>query len=254
MNICKVAVLGRGASLKKFARDSYLFDILYMVGTFHKEIKKIGRKHFEDKKIIQLVGRSDLGWKNNVEQGLNIIKVQTMYYAYQLAPKKRGKGLLQRYKKFPIHFLPEYMKDRGLPVLSKEILEKNSGKYTDYKEMSKKLEEKFKSKIKKNQISDRRNRYWPTTGAFAVDMCLMEQQPTDLYLYGIDACYTVSFARYKWEDAKYDWATRKKNRPFNVKEKLIIYYISELVREFPQVQFYSASNVMNFDYSNWHLI
>lgn len=250
----RFAVLGRGKSLRKFSKFSHLFDTIYIVGTFYKEIKKIGVEHFKGKKIIHLVGRSDWGWRNNIDKKLNIKKVQIMYHPYQLKGKKEGKSILERFKKFEIIFLPEFMESRGFPVLEKEVLEKYFRKYNSFNELCSFLESKFKKEIKKNIVSNKRNRYWPTTGVFAIDMCLMERSPKELYLFGIDACYDVSFVKYKWEDFKYNWKYHKKDRSFTVKEKLIIYYIKELVKEFPETNFYTASKIIKSESSNWNFI
>jgi hypothetical protein len=250
----KVAVLGRGKSLKKFSKFSHLFDTLYIVGTFHKEINKIGYAHFKGKKIIHLVGRSDWGWRGNADKGLNIDRVQTMYYKHQLKRKKGKKGILEKFKNFKIGFLPDNMKNRGLPMVSREVIEKYSREYENREELCVFLENKYKKEIKKSISDANRNRYWPTTGAFAIDTCLMENIPEEIYIFGIDACYELSFAKYKWEDSKYDFKNQKEGRPFTVKEKLIIYYIKELVKEFSKTEFYSASKVIKMKHSNWNII
>jgi len=250
----KIAVLGRGKSLRKFPKFSHLFNTLYIIGTFHKEVRKIGIKHFKGKKIVHLVGRSDWGWRGGVDKDLSITRVQTMYYSNQLEDKKGRKRLLERFKNFKIGFLPKHMKNRGFPIVSRKLLEKYSRKYTDFKELNIFLESNFKDEIEKNIISNKRSRYWPTTGAFAIDICLVENDPEDLHIFGIDACYEPSFVKYNWEKEKYNWEVMKPGRPFGMKEKLIIYYIEKLVKEFPETKFYSASSVIKLDCPNWNLI
>ena len=177
-----------------------------------------------------------------------------MYSVKQLKEKRKGKGILERFKKFNIFFLPEFMSKRGFPVLSKEILEKYSRKYNNYKDMCSFLENNFKNEIKKNIVSNRRSRYWPTTGPYAIDMCLMDESPKEIYIFGIDACYEISFIKYKWEESKYEWKNHKDGRPMTIKEKLIVYYIKELVKEFSNTNFYSASKIIESDCPNWSLI
>ena len=116
-----IAILGRGKSLKKYSKFSHLFDKIYIVGTFHKEIRKIGIEHFKDKKIIHVVGRSDWGWRDNLDKKLNIGRVQTMYYPCQLK-----KNFLKKFSDFKISFLPEDMKNRGFPLVSRELIKKYS--------------------------------------------------------------------------------------------------------------------------------
>ncbi len=249
MIINKVAVLGRGESLQKFAKFSDLFDTIYMIGTFHKEIKKIGLKHFKNKKIIHLVGRSDWGWKNNVDKDLNIIRVQTMYYPYQLKRKKGKKGILEKFKNFKIGFLPDYMKNRGFPHVDRPILEKYSKEYDNYEELCSFLENTFKDNIEMNIKNVKRHRYWPTTGIFALDLCLIENMPEKIYLFGIDAMKTFSFIRYNWEPNYI-----RANGKGAITSKLMIYYIKVLLKEFYLTKFYSASHKIKIKSSNWVLI
>ena len=245
-----IAVLGRGKSLKNFRKFSHLFDTLYIVGTFHKEIRKIGIKHFKGKKIIHFVGRSDWGWRNNIDKKLNIIKIQTMYYLHQLQGKENKKDFFKRFKKFEIEFLPDYMKNRGYPLAPREAIVKYSKKYNNYKKLCIFLEVKFKKEIKNGIRDSRRSRYWPTTGIFALDCCLVENNPKKIYIFGIDCFKMRSYVKYEWEKANANELGRIRDSI----GKLMPYHIEELVKEFPSTKFYSASSVIKLDYKNWNLI
>jgi len=250
-----IAILGRGKSLKKYSKFSYLFNKVYIVGTFHKEIRKIGIKHFKNKEIIHVVGRSDWGWRDDLDKKLNISKVQTMYYLYQLK-KKENKKFIKRFPNLKIEFLPEYMTNRGFPLVSRENIRKYSRKYNNYKELCFFFEQNFKEEIEEGIKNNGRCRYWPTNGVFAIDLALMENNDKDCYIFGIDALKSPSYVIYNWEKKReYNQEKVKNiNKNFEVVSDLIIYHIKELVKEFTLTEFYSASNIIKIDCSNWNII
>ena len=67
-----IALLCRGVSLKRYAKMSDMFDKVYICGRFYKEIRKLGKNHFKDKKIIHVVGRGQSQLRNNYYRKLNI--------------------------------------------------------------------------------------------------------------------------------------------------------------------------------------
>ncbi len=248
MEVQRVAVLARGSSLGKFKKHSDLFKTIYIVGNFYKEIKRIGVKHFENKKIIFIPSRTDRPLRNDYHKKLDIIRIQTMYYPHQLISKKKGKqGLIDKFKGFKLEFLPDYMKNRGYPVIDREIINSYMKKYTNYKAMCLFLENNFVKEIKKGVKDNRRSRYWPTTGLYALDICLVEQNPDEIYLFGID-CYqykTLSYSKYNWENKK---------RDHSIVKKIMLYHMEQLAKEFSFTKFYTSCDKIDFNVSNWNLI
>lgn len=242
----KVAVLGRGGSLKKFRKYSYLFDTLYVVGTLHKEINKLRFEHFKGKEIIHIAGRSDWGWRDDLDKKLNITRVQIMYYPHQLKKKKGKKSFKERFKDLNISFLPDYMKDRGYPLVSRKKIEKYSKRYDNYKDMCDFLEKEYPDEIKDGIELNNRSRWWPTSGIFAVDLCLVENLPEKIYIFGIDCYETLSYIRYKsWEPSGL--------RGDNTEARLMVYHLSELSKEFHDTEFYSSAPI-KIESKNWHSI
>jgi len=238
-----IAVLGRGKSLKKYKKYSHLFDKIYIVGNFYKEIKKMGEKHFEGKKIVHVVSRTDSPLRNDYYNKLNFIKITTFYYDKELLDSK----LIKKFKKenIKIEKLPKYMEKRGYPSVSRNIILKYSNKYNNYKELCKFLRKKFPKEIKEGTKDSRRSHYWPTTGIYALDLCLIENMPKSVYIFGIDCFKTLTYVVYNFDfKAKRDTdATR-----------LMFYHIEELVKEFPSINFYSSSEIIKLNYLNWSLI
>lgn len=246
----RVAVLGRGKSLGRFKDYSHLFDTVYMVGTIYKEVRKIGVKHFQNKKITHLVGRSDWGWRGGVEKKLNIIRVHMPYYPHELPTKKGKKSYAEKYKNFKLEFLPEIMENRGYPVAPREAILKYSAKY-GREELCKYLEENFKKEIADEVKKSLRSRYWPTTGSYAIELALRENNPKELYLFGIDIFKTDSFIKYSWEPKGLRLKVDK-NMP--VVAKLMTYNLKELVKEFQSTQFLSSYDTIDGDYPNWRVL
>ena len=240
-------VLARGKSLNKFSQFSHLFDTIYIVGNFYKEIKKIGLNYFKDKKIIHIISRTDRPLRNDYEKKLNIIRLQTMYYKHQLVSRKKGKkGLIEKFTNFKIKFLPEYMKNRGYPLTPRNVIDKYSKKYNNYKDLCCFLENKFEKEIKKGIKDNGRSRYWPTTGIFALDLCLTENNPENFYIFGVDYYLKGSYVTYNWE--------KKVQRDFGIVRKLMIYHTSELAKEYSSTSFYCASDVIKLKLSNWNVL
>jgi len=245
-----IAILGRGKSLKQYAKYSYLFDKIYICGRFHKEIKKIGKFHFQNKKIIHVSARTSDPLRNNYYKKLNVEYVQTFCHSLDQFCTSYGKSHIDKYPKFvKIKTLPKCMDKRGYPPLDFRILEKFSRKFDDYKKLCQFLENKMNDKIKKNVKKVRRTRYWPTVGIFAVDLSLNENELKEIYLFGIDIYSTLSYVQYNTQEYL---STENKN-PL---AKLATYHLYQIAKEFPNIKFYSVSKAkkFNFDLTNWNLI
>jgi len=248
MRVENIAVLGRGGSLRKFKKFSDLFETIYIVGNFYKEIKKIGVKYFKDKKIIHLISRTDRPLRNGYYKKLNIVRIQTMYHPHQLvSTKKYKKGILEKFKNFKIEFLPDYMKNRGYPLVDRKIIYKYMKEYDNYKDMNIFIEKNFKKEIERGVEKNRRSRYWPTTGIYALDLCLVESLPENIYIFGIDAFKNLSYVKYNWEPGHV-----RENKDASLVSKLMIYHMEEMAKEFCKTKFYSSTDSIKINQINWN--
>ena len=239
----RVAILGRGVSLKKYAKFSHLFKKIYIVGNFWKEITKLKMKHFQNKDIVHIVSRTDSPLRGNFYKKLNFIKITTPYYLEELVNSK----IINKFKKvdLKIEMLPKYMIGRGYPSAPRELIIKYSCKHDNYKDLCIFLREKFSEQIEEIEIQAKRSHYWPTTGMYALDICLVENNPKEIYIFGIDCLQTLNYIVYN-----FDFKTTRDTDA----TKLMFYHIEEMVKEFSSTEFYSASSVVKLDYPNWHLI
>jgi len=243
-----IAVLGRGYSLKKYKKYSHLFEKIYIVGRFYREIEKLGIKHFKNKKIIHVVSRTDTPLKNNLYKKLNVRYVQICFHSLKQFIDSHGKDLTKKYpKNVKLKALPECVRDRGYPPLPSEDILKYCSEYDNYKDLCKYLQDEFPNEIKKIQKETRRTRYWPTAGLVAIDVALNENDLDKLYLFGIDNYTNITYVLYKLNEFK---------KPYiNTSTELVFYHIYQLVKEFPNIQFYSSSPSEKFDFDlpNWYL-
>ena len=101
---------------------------------------------------------------------------------------------------------------------------------------------------KGSQKETRRTRYWPTAGAFCIDLVLNENKIKELYLFGIDNYTTLTLVLYKQQEFTDVYE--------NSGTKMAFYHLKEMIKEFPDIQFYSAAKSKKFkwDFSNWNLI
>jgi len=246
----KVAILGRGISLKEYSNYSHLFKKIYIVGRFYKEIKKIGIKHFEGKEIIHVVSRTDRPLRNNYYEKLNIPYIQTP--CHNLKKQFRGSNGKDHLKKFPkdvkLKEVPKCMKERGYPPLSGEDIIDFINKFNNYKELCAFLEKEFPKRIKKIGKLTRRTRYWPTAGVFCIDLILNENKLKNLYLFGLDNYTTLTYILYKSHEFTDTYE--------NSGTKMAFYHIKEMVKEFSNIQFHSTAKSEKFkwDLPNWNLI
>jgi hypothetical protein len=251
-SIKKIAVLGRGSSVKKYKKYSHLFNKVYVTGRFYKEIKKIGIEHFKGKEIIHVVCRGTVPFRNNYYNILNIKSVQTSCHSIKKQfCKADGKQHSNKYPKdMEIKPVPNCMVKRGYPPLSCNTIERYCNKFDNYKNLCDYLEEEFSEEIKKYSKESRRTRYWPTSGVYSLDLALNENKINSIHLFGIDLYTTVSYVMYKSIGEEF-------STPIDTgRSRLGIYHVSQLVREFPLIKFYSASKSkkFRFNYSNWYLI
>ena len=247
-----IALLGRGKSLKRYAKMSHLFDMVYVCGRFHKEIRKIGLEHFKHKDIIHVTCRGAAELKNNYYNRLNVKYVQTASHSIEKQfCKKNGKKHSKRYpKNIELRKVPDSLKKRGFPPLECRDIEKLCNKFNNYKELCDFLEKTMKKEIKINSKKVRRTRRWPTTGIFGVDLVLNENSVKNIYLFGLDLYTELSFVNYKTRGEEFyteidDPTTR-----------LSFYHLNQLVMEFPSVNFFSVSKSKKFDLNlpNWNII
>ena len=246
----KIAILGRGISLKEYSNYSHLFKKIYIVGRFYKEIKKIGISHFKDKEIIHVVSRTDRPLRNNYYKKLNIPYIQTPCHSLE-KQFKNNKGKDYRIK-FPkdieLKKVPSCMKKRGYPPLSGGDIIDFIDKFDNYKKLCIFLEKEFPEKIKRIGKLTRRTRYWPTAGAFCIDLILNENKLKELYIFGIDNYTTLTHILYKSHEFTDTYE--------NSGTKMAFYHIKEMVKEFSNIKFYSAAKSKKFkwDLPNWNLI
>jgi len=240
----RIAVLCRGKSLGEYRNYSHLFEKIYIVARFYKEIKKLGIKHFEDKKIIHVVARTSQPLRYGFYDKLNIPYVQTFCHSLEKEFKSSyGKSHIDKYPKgLPIRIVPPCMRKRGLEPLSAEIIEEYCHDFKSYKKLNAFLK---KNKAREISLTKRRTRYWPTTGVFALDLALTENKPKEIYLFGLDMYAALTYIQYSQQEFRTlmdDNITR-----------LGVYYIKQLVEEYKNVKFYSSSKVLKFDLPNWNL-
>jgi len=246
-----IAVLGRGESLNRYKGMSHLFNKIYICGRFHKEIKKIGVKYFKDKEIIHVTCRGGPPLRNDYYDKLNVKHIQTATHSIKKEfCTRNGK---QHSKKFPkdmeLKIVPICMADRGYPPLPCDVIEKFCNKFDNYKDLCIFLENKMPKEIKKSGKDSRRTRYWPTTGIFATDLALNENNE-NIYLFGLDLYTNLSFAMYKTIGDEFHTAIETS------RTRLAFYHLIQMVKEFSTIEFYSVSQSkkFKFNYDNWHLI
>jgi hypothetical protein len=134
---------------------------------------------------------------------------------------------------------------RGYPSAPRELIVKYSRKYNNYKELCKFLREKFPEEIKEITVQAKRSHYWPTTGMYALDICLVENNPKEIYIFGIDCLQTLNYVIYN-----FDFKTTRNTDA----TRLMFYHTEEMVKEFSSTMFYSASSVIKLNYPNWQLV
>lgn len=244
----KIAVLGRGNSLKEYKKYSHLFDKIYISGRFHKEIKKIGKEHFKNKEIIHVVARTSRPLTDKYYKKLNVKYAQTFCHFWDQFSTSYGKSHIDKYPSFiELKLIPDCMRKRGYPPLNYRVLERFCKKFDNYKEMCSFLNKNMYDDIRKNEKLIRRTRYWPTVGVYALDLALTENKNIkEIYIFGIDLYSTDSYSRYK--NYEYDSV---QDTPLT---KLALYHLFQLVKEYNNIKFYSSCvfEKNKLKYSNWN--
>ena len=219
-----IAVLGRGASLDKFRDHHHKFKDIILVNNFNKEIKTLGLDLFVGKNIIHVVGRGKNSLKDNLYKKLNIKSVQSNCFSLKNFHSR------SRYK-IDIKCLPKEMECRGFPCLGWDLILSHINKSISIGSLRAFLELKYKKDIVVNQKKSRSLRSFPTTGILAIDYSLVIKRPRNIYLFGFDFYDKKYMIK---DNASYqngDWS----------KARAMKYYLSELVHEFTDTNFYCSS-------------
>lgn len=227
-----IAILGRGESLMRYVDFSHLYDEIYIVNNFTKEINLIGDVHFKNKCVNHIVGRG----KNNLELSLY---------------KKLGINFIQtnsfRLKDFvgisnfpiPIKPLNSSMRERGFPPLAWDIYLKYKDDFPNYKELIKFVENKHKKDIEERIRKKKSIRAWPTTGLLSIDFVLFLKNPKEIHLFGFD----FYEKEYMIKDIGY------KDR--GLKPEMMKYYLQQLINEFNKTRFLYYGYCEKFEGSNF---
>lgn len=154
----RVAVLGRGESLKAYRDYAHLFKRIYIVNNFREDIENI-KTAFRGKEIIHVASRKGPNYLTKQQyKTYNVVRVQSNAFKTRLIENAH-----LFYKK-PVT-MPEFMNDRGYaPIGWSAILVNKVGA----------------------KILSPNKRCWPTTGLLAIDLALMENKLKEIYLFGFD--------------------------------------------------------------------
>ena len=115
---------------------NYPFDKIYISGRFHKEIKKIGKKHFKNKEIIHVAARTSRPLTDGYYKKLNVKYVQTFCHFWDQFSTSYGKSHIDKYPSLiELKLIPDCMRERGYPPLNYRVLERFCEKFDNYKEM-----------------------------------------------------------------------------------------------------------------------
>jgi len=224
------AVLGRGKSLINYKDIQCHFDAIYIINNFNKEIKEIGIDYFLNKNIIHVVGRGPNQLSEKLYKKLRIREV--------ICNSFESKDFKNAYP-VDVKFLPQKMKTRGYPSVGMENIQHYMEECDCYKDIIKKLKRKIRNG--KLEIRHKNRRAWPTTSLLAIDLCLMENSPEKLYLFGIDFYKNDYLTKANKEYQNEDW----------YKSKAMIKHLEYLVIDFPNTQFYS-SHELDWEFDNWN--
>lgn len=241
-----IAILGRGKSLKYYSKYSHLFKKIYIVNTFKKEINRIGMKYFEDKEVIQVIGRGSVQLLLEQYKKLNIKDIYLTSYKIIQFKTGSGKKLKNKYPKFiKLNVVPEYMQNRDFPWADWGEIWKYAQKSNDHKSICDVIKKKFHKDLKKREkTKEVFSRRWPTAGNYAIDLALNQNKKIDsLYLFGFDFYTTLYFTPIQ-RDHKVLFDTPG--------TQMMKWHIGKLVREFNNINFYTSSNSLCLDCFNWN--
>ena len=83
MSVKKIAILGRGSSVDRYRKYSYLFKKIYIVGRFDKEVKRIGIRHFQGKEVVHIISRGCPPLREKFRKILKIKSLQTSCFSIE---------------------------------------------------------------------------------------------------------------------------------------------------------------------------
>lgn len=233
-----IAILGRGISLKRYAALAHLFEKVYLVNPFTREIEKLGVEHFEGKELVHVVSKG------------NDCRLRESQYA--LFPKVTVTANATK-NVFPVHYLnfqpsPDCMKDRGFPLVGWDDITAILSRLPDltHEALILRLDEEYADVITVNNARATASiRCWPTTGLFAIDLALMAENPQVVYLFGFD-CYSRGIDSY--------FIRKHKSHQTKNARDIMRYYLGHLVKEFTATLFYSADEQPDITEPNWAMI
>ena len=220
----KIAVLGRGQSLGIYRDYAKLFDKIYIVNNFNKEVYDVGIGSFRKKEVVHVAARKG---KNALTKGLyrelKIKRVQSGAFKTRLITNAADFHVKPQ-------TMPEYMHERGYsPVGWDNVMADNHDV----------------------PLRSPNKRCWPTTGLTAIDLALVENKPKEIYLFGFDFYkkpYLCSKQTCDKEEAKV---------------KMMYIHLQKLVDEFKGTQFKCASELdikgdnwehVGRDEKRWHMV
>jgi len=235
-----IAVLGRGKSLKKYKKFSDLFDTVYLCNSFKKEIEYLGKKHFKNKIVIQVVGRASVQLKDSQYKKLRIKKVYTNCYDIKKFKTGSGKNLVEKFPSYVnLKEVPFYMRKRAYPWMDWKIIAKHIDNFNKQDDIISFLKKKYSDKDKDEHTFPGT---WPTCGNYALDLALNQNKNIDsIYLFGLDF-YKKGYLT--------PWKRDRNTISSKYKEKVMISHIKYLIKEFFNVNFYFSSREINIDFPN----
>lgn len=205
----KIAVLGRGKSLKRYKALGY--DKLYLVNDMTEEVKRIRLTLFDAKEIIHVCGRKGatvMTGDTYHNLGINRIVVNAISLNHIENIKRHKQN-----HKLNLEIRSAAMAKRGYPPIGWS-----------------KLLRGVKSAAKKSTNGN----CWPTTGLFAIDLALTENLPEEIHLWGFDfykRAYMVKPNR--------SYQTQR-----NPKVKMMYKCLGELIYEYNGVDFHCHSDIL----------
>jgi len=245
-----LAILGRGATLEQYAQYAHLFEKIYLVNPFTEEITKLGDKYFKGKQLVHVVSRG-----NDCRMRKEQYELFSEYIITGNITNVRARGLPGYAPTTAVgsinyvHFqpIPECMKDRGFPLVIWNDITAILHKMPDlsYEELIKQIEVDYSDVIAANLArATSTTRCWPTTGMFAIDLALMLEHPTVVYLFGFDF----------YQNTDLYFIGKKKSHQTKEAQELMEHYLRHLVREFHDATFRSVDQHSEITEPNWEIL
>ena len=252
----KIAVLGRGTSLRRYAQFSHLFEKVYLVNPFSAEIQKLGSQHFQGKELVHVVSRGNDCRLKQDQYKLFAKTTTTANITKGIQPPKAMPGgtptqAIGSFRYINFQPMSEAMKKRGFPLVGWNdvtLVLKNMGEITGNQHVAiiGQLEAGFSDVIAaNNDRATSTTRCWPTTGLFAIELALVHDAPEEIYLFGFD-CFQNGTDSY--------FIKRQKSHQTKDAQVVMKYYLKHLVQEFAATQFYSADDQPHIAEANWRTI